>query len=1172
MKVFLGGTVNGSRWRDYLISRLEVDYFNPVVKEWTEKERLNELHERKTCEYLLYVLTPKMDGYYSIAEVTDDSYKRPDRTIFCYLEKDEGVVFSDDRKDDLRKLSRKVIENGAVFLSSLDDVAEFLNSANQRSKSIRKESDQMFDIFISYGRRHSAAFAQKLHDRLNSNGKKVWFDKNNIPLAVDFQEQIDEGIERSDNFIFIISPHSVKSEYCKKEIDLALKHGKRIIPILHIEPVDSWYLLAPEIAQLNWIYFRENEDFSTPLDNWTQIDAFEPAYNGLLSVLESHKEYVRFHTLLLHSALVWNKKFRDTHQLLAGKDRVDAEKWLTTKNFKNAQTGNLSQVPYKATELQAEYIVESKKNANNLLTEVFISFFKTSDKRRSDIIRQLNKFCISTWSHERDISKGSDFQKSTNLGLIRADNYLYFIRKKEIEDKNVVAELRLAKRFNKRIIPILLENISQEERNKLPWFVKNMSFIDFTDAFKSNEESNINIQNLEEQQKLNKRNELVFSKSLFERRVEELIAVLGRDADFYSKHKYLLNQAIKWKEQNQNSSILLRGHNLENAIKWLKVAEIKEHKPVLEQVEFISESQAKLGLLNTDVFISYSRKNADFARRVNEYLQLSGKTTWFDQESIASASDFQGEIYSGIKNSDNFLFIVSPEAVKSPYCDDEVSVAVKHNKRIITVLQTETEIKDMPQVLRRIQWLDFTVRSFSDSFAELLRTIDLDREYVRLHTKYAQLASEWIEKNKVKELLIRGNELIFAHDWLKLAESKIDDDLTRLYSRPNPTKFQSEFIRDSFDESESIKKREDEHQQRLLFLEQEGRKSADEKVEVQKKAAKKQRFLLIFLSLALVFTLIAGVEAFRQSGIAEDKAEQANILLADVEEQKILLNISKLKLELALASIDSLQKMQNEALSKVNTVEEAQKIMKKYKSEIDVKKQESESVLLSSEDELVKSGKSFIIGKIKKQKAIAVTMNVVELKDAVELLSKQLNGFMSDKQRAETLASIIAFYDALAVKEQKLSYRVKESIAYDNLIIQRKEIFDKINLTKEVIKIRENIFSKNPNNSLVYSKLSVNYGNLAWYYLLVKKYDEARLSATRGFEIDHSQFWIKIYLANSLLLLDRPDEAMVLYAKYRDARHFLGHSFKQEYVKQIATLRSFGINSPYFEKVLDLAR
>ncbi len=120
--------------------------------------------------------------------------------------------------------------------------------------------DSFFDAFISYGRADSKAFATKLHNRLVEQGLKVWFDQNDIPLGVDFQEQIYDGIEKSHNFLFIIAPHSVKSAYCLKEILWAIEHNKRIIPLLHVEPKDCWDQMHPTIGKINWIYFQEKQD------------------------------------------------------------------------------------------------------------------------------------------------------------------------------------------------------------------------------------------------------------------------------------------------------------------------------------------------------------------------------------------------------------------------------------------------------------------------------------------------------------------------------------------------------------------------------------------------------------------------------------------------------------------------------------------------------------------------------------------------------------------------------------------------------------------------------------------------------------------------------------------------------------------------------------------------
>jgi hypothetical protein len=82
MKVFLGGTCNDSRWREIIKPMLQIGYFDPVVKDWTPKCMAEEIVQRESCDYCLYVITPKMVGVYSIAEVIDDSNKRAERELY----------------------------------------------------------------------------------------------------------------------------------------------------------------------------------------------------------------------------------------------------------------------------------------------------------------------------------------------------------------------------------------------------------------------------------------------------------------------------------------------------------------------------------------------------------------------------------------------------------------------------------------------------------------------------------------------------------------------------------------------------------------------------------------------------------------------------------------------------------------------------------------------------------------------------------------------------------------------------------------------------------------------------------------------------------------------------------------------------------------------------------
>ena len=126
MKVFLGGTCSGYKWRDDLIPMLNCDYYNPIVKNWSEEDRLREVHERETADYVLYVITSGMKGVYSIAEIIDDSNKRPEKTIVCVLYDniDEQMSKSLSATLNLAK------SNGATVLNSLEDISSFLNEVS----------------------------------------------------------------------------------------------------------------------------------------------------------------------------------------------------------------------------------------------------------------------------------------------------------------------------------------------------------------------------------------------------------------------------------------------------------------------------------------------------------------------------------------------------------------------------------------------------------------------------------------------------------------------------------------------------------------------------------------------------------------------------------------------------------------------------------------------------------------------------------------------------------------------------------------------------------------------------------------------------------------------------------------------------------------------------------
>lgn len=134
-KVFLGGTCNKTDWREELIPLLKCEYFNPVItdREWTEEDRLNEINQRKASDIVLYVITPRMTGLYSIAEMVDDSNNRPDSTV-VFIRKtdinDEGktIQFIPSIAKSMAAIETLVKGNGATVCYNLQQVVDHLNS------------------------------------------------------------------------------------------------------------------------------------------------------------------------------------------------------------------------------------------------------------------------------------------------------------------------------------------------------------------------------------------------------------------------------------------------------------------------------------------------------------------------------------------------------------------------------------------------------------------------------------------------------------------------------------------------------------------------------------------------------------------------------------------------------------------------------------------------------------------------------------------------------------------------------------------------------------------------------------------------------------------------------------------------------------------------------------
>ena len=133
-RIFMGGTTQGFNWREVLENRFKdvenVELFNPVVDDWNCERIRIETEYKEICEVNLFVVTPYMEGVYSIAEAVDLSNKKPEKLVFVYIDHfvdgKEIRDFTKKMKHSLNVTGKMIVNNGGKVFTSLDDVENYI--------------------------------------------------------------------------------------------------------------------------------------------------------------------------------------------------------------------------------------------------------------------------------------------------------------------------------------------------------------------------------------------------------------------------------------------------------------------------------------------------------------------------------------------------------------------------------------------------------------------------------------------------------------------------------------------------------------------------------------------------------------------------------------------------------------------------------------------------------------------------------------------------------------------------------------------------------------------------------------------------------------------------------------------------------------------------------------
>ncbi|HJQ14549.1 MAG TPA: TIR domain-containing protein [Anaerolineales bacterium] len=116
------------------------------------------------------------------------------------------------------------------------------------------------------------------------------------------------------------------------------------------------------------------------------------------------------------------------------------------------------------------------------------------------------------------------------------------------------------------------------------------------------------------------------------------------------------------------------------------------------------------------IFISYSRKDIGFVRKLAGDLEKAGYDVWWDLTDLRGGDDWLRVIPAAIESSEHFIVVLSPNSAISDWVKKEYTQALSLRKKIIPLMLTRATV---PFALNTINYVDFT----SDDYAANLQSL-----------------------------------------------------------------------------------------------------------------------------------------------------------------------------------------------------------------------------------------------------------------------------------------------------------------------------------------------------------------------------------------------------------------------------------------------------------------
>ena len=414
------------------------------------------------------------------------------------------------------------------------------------------------DIFVSYVAQ-DADFVRRLDKSIRDQGFDPWIDFDDIPdfnhdLDSDshYEQEIKAGILGADVFVLVLSKASLHAEQPIQQLKLAQRLNKLII------------LLFKEFSD-------ECDERIAFLDDLHYLDLSSPLVGRVFEQIALNIIHLQTYIRLLARATEWDRQGRPQQYLLTPDDLKVVKKqkrWIETHKLGNQ---------FQFTSVQKVFLEsvnkvhETSEYFGKSPPDIFVSYSR-SNKHFVEILSQALK--IERWKVwiDRDrIPVAANWRDEAEEGIRYAHTIIFVICPESLRSKNCQWEFEKAKKYKKRIIPI----VSDSEYNRDIFRAMGFASVQYV-SFVREDQS--------------------FSQSL-----RQLLDALRENLDDLKIYRRLLIKSYDWSERERADGFLMSRDEHKEIQHWHKQRQLiqnndnREIEPLLSrQKEFIRASQRYL--------------------------------------------------------------------------------------------------------------------------------------------------------------------------------------------------------------------------------------------------------------------------------------------------------------------------------------------------------------------------------------------------------------------------------------------------------------------------------------------------------------------------------------------------------------------------------------------------